>query len=102
MTEMVQLADKAKQPVDQFIRTAQVIEAHAARLDQERRASPDSREAISAYLNSLNGELNLDLSRSEICAHAGVSFNQGNSGFARREIIRILQLRDMTAAARAA
>lgn len=45
MTEMVQLADKAKQPVDQFIRTAQVIEAHAAKLDQERRASPDSREA---------------------------------------------------------
>lgn len=101
MTEMVQLADKAKQPVDQFVRTAQVIEAHAAKVEAERRSDPSSKEAISAYLNSLDGTLTPDHpSRAEICANAGVSHNQGNSGFARREVARILQLRDMKAAAK--
>jgi hypothetical protein len=96
---MVQLADKAKQPIDQFIRTAQVLEAHAAKVDMDRRANPSSKEAITDYLTKLNGELSPELSRSEICANAGVPFNQGNSGFARREIVRIMQLRDMRAAA---
>jgi hypothetical protein len=95
LTEMVDMAGKAKQPIDQFIRSAQVYEEHQAKLDADRRANPETKAAISEYLNSLDGTLTPDLSRSEICANAGVPFNQGNSGFARREIVRILQLRDM-------
>ena len=93
------MADKAKQTVDQLVRTMQVVDEQNRKNEAARRADPTSKEAITAYLNSLNGAVNLGMSRSAICHDAGVLFNQGNSGFARREILRITQSRDMKASA---
>lgn len=95
------MADKAKQTVDQLVRTMQVVDEQNRKNETARRADPISKKAITDHLNSLNGEISMELSRSEICANAGVPFNQGNSGFARREIARIMQLRDMRASASA-
>jgi hypothetical protein len=98
-SELVKMAEKAKTPLDQYVRVAQTLEEHQNKLNTERRSDPQSKQAISKYLNSLDGELNSELSRQEVCANAGVSFNQGNSSFARREIVRILRIRDARAAA---
>jgi hypothetical protein len=98
-TELVQMASEAKTPIDQYVRVAQTLEAHQNKLATERRSDPQSKLKLSAYLDSLNGDLHGELDRKDICFKAGVPFNQGNSMFARREITRILRLRDMRTSA---
>lgn len=92
MTEMVQLAEKAQQPIDQFIRTAQVIEEYQEHLHSSRVASTDDKAAIKNYLDTFEGDL-ADLDSAEILKRSGVRLAQGTSAFVKREVKRVQLLR---------
>jgi hypothetical protein len=104
MTEMVRLAEKAKQPIEVFVRTAQVLEEHEAKAQSERRATPEEKATIAKYLDELaaNGPVTSDIPTMDILAAAGVRKAQGTTSCVTRELKRVLLLTDRNAAIRMA
>jgi hypothetical protein len=90
IAEVKDLAVKAQLSVDQFANAAVVLNERQQQIDASRRASPDDREAIDAYLKTIDGAINPDLSASEILMHAGVPKKQGTSQYATRAKQRLL------------
>lgn len=90
IAEIKDLATKAKLSTDQFINAATVLNERQTELDNSRRASPDDKAAIDAYLAQVNGELNSDMPIGDILASAGVSKKQGTSNYARAQVKKLL------------
>jgi hypothetical protein len=90
MSEMVDLAALAEQPVNAFIKAAGVLEQHRNAQQEARRATVEDKASITAYLESHT--ISNDLSAADILAGAGVDKKQGTSSFATRELKRQLAL----------
>ena len=104
MSEMVQMSAEAKQPIDQFVRTAQILEAHALKQQGLRRATPEEKETLAKYLEGLaaGGHLSSDLPSVDVLEGAGVRKVQGTTSYATRELKRILLIANSNKAIRAA
>lgn len=90
IAEIKDLANKAGVSTDQFISAASVLDAREQEINAARRASPENRQGIDSYLETINGAINPDLAASEICRHAGVPFNRGTSQYATRAKQRLI------------
>ena len=90
IAEIKDLAVKAGVSNDQFINSIVVMEARQEEINASRRASPDDRAAIDAYLKNIDGALNPDLSASDILMHAGVPKKRGTAQYATRAKQRLL------------
>jgi hypothetical protein len=90
IAEIKDLAVKAQISVDQFINAAVVLDTREQEINASRRASPESREAIEAYLKTIDGAINPDITAGDICMHAGVPKNRGTSQYATRAKQRLL------------
>lgn len=90
IAEIKDLAVKAQISVDQFINAAVVLDERQTEINNSRRASPADREAIDAYLKTVDGAINPDLSASDILTHAGVPMKRGTSQYATRAKQRLL------------
>ena len=90
IAEIRDLAAKAQISTDMFISAVVVLEAREQEINASRRSSADSRKAIDDYLETIDGAINPDLPSSDICTHAGVTINRGNSQYANRAKQRLL------------
>ena len=88
--EARKLAVKAETPIEQFMKTAEVIADRQAELDAANRSTDEERATIHAYMAGLNGAINSDMKASDICISAGVRTNRGTAQFAAKEKKRLL------------
>jgi len=100
--EWVQLAEKAKMPVDQYMRALAVSDEDCAKREASRRATPEEKAAITKYLEAHADEVSADTPISDILTDAGVPKKQGTSHRATKELKRVLQIADNNKALRAA
>jgi hypothetical protein len=90
IAEVKELAVKAQLSVEQIANAAVVLNDRQNEIDASRRALPNDRAGIDAYLKTIDGAINPDLSASDICLNAGVRFNRGTSQYATRAKQRLL------------
>jgi hypothetical protein len=88
--EARKLAVKAETPIEQFMKTAEVIADRQAELDAANRSTDDERTTLHAYMEGLNGNINPEMTAGDICLSAGVRKNRGTAQFAAREKKRLL------------
>lgn len=90
LDELVAVADDLKMTVDQVARVGRRFETIELNEQRSRRSTPEFNQQIDNWLASLDGQLSVDLPAREIVAKAGVPYNQGTAGHARRERDRLM------------
>ena len=63
MQEMVDLAKKADQKLEQFVHTAAILDEHRENLESQRRSSDEEKTQIDDALNAMNGAVTADTYR---------------------------------------
>ena len=88
ISEMVAMADEAQTPVEKFLRSLAVAEAHRTATEAARRSTEQEKAAIDRVIEELNGEISEEMENlpNEILTKAGVRHNQGTRGYVRRAI----------------
>jgi len=84
------LSKKAGVPLDKYIASIIEHEKDKRELEASRKADPEEKAKVDAYLLSLNGNLSEDLTPSDICAAANVRQIQGTRSYARFHVKRLL------------
>jgi hypothetical protein len=100
--EWVHLAEKAKMPVDQYMRALAVSDEDCANREASRRATPEEKARITKYLEDHVNDVSADTPIADILEDAGVPKKQGTSHRATKELKRVLQIADNNKAIRAA
>jgi hypothetical protein len=86
------LAVAADTPIEQFMRSMEVVAQEQEAEESANRSSGDEREKMEAYVATLDGKLE-SMTAADIAAGAGVRTNRGTSQFASRLKKRTMLLR---------